>query len=138
MIRDHLILCVLIGLLGCKSTPPPETRASGEFQEQAIYAALKKEPVPIPQSTLYGSDVRQQRFFAEGFRSGWERAISGALLHGTFGTPVDLPVDGREAWTAGCKSGTKMGSDRWQAERQKLREGIGQPDAAGNSRPAPR
>jgi hypothetical protein len=66
-----------------------------------------------------------------------QSAHSGALLHGTFGTPVDLPGDGREAWTAGWKSGAKMGIDRWQAESQKLREGIGQPDAPGNGRHAP-
>jgi len=121
-----LILCVLTSLVGCRSTPPAESRSPDEFHEQAIYAALKHEPVPIPQSTLYGSDARQQQSFADGFRNGWERAISGALLHGTFGTPANLSADVREAWTAGWKSGTKIGSDRWMAKSQELRERNGQ------------
>ena len=128
-----LIFTALIALLGCKSSPPPKAVvASDSFHEQAIYAALKDVAVPLPQSTPYYADVRQRQSFTDGFRTGWEHAISGALLHGTFGTPADLPDDMREAWAAGWKSGTKMGSDRWMAENQKLREKIGQQDGAAN------
>ncbi len=127
------MLIGLLGLLGCRSGRVQPV-ALDSFREQAIYASLKKEAVPIPASTPYDSEARRRQFFDDGFRAGWDCAISGALLHGTFGTPVDLPSDTRDAWTAGWRSGTKTGSDRWQTEHQKLRPEIGQPDAGGNSR----
>ena len=126
------ILVATIGLVGCESSPPEKQAASDTFHENEIYAALKSEPVPLPQSTPYDGDVRQREAFNEGFRSGWDRAISGALLHGTFGTPTDLPKDLREPWSAGWKSGTKVGSDRWFAESRRRQETLGQPGGSAN------
>jgi hypothetical protein len=121
-----------IGLVGCESSPPQKPVASETFHENAIYAVLKREPVPLPQSAPYNGDARHREAFNEGFRSGWDRAISGALLHGTFGTPTDLPKDLREAWSAGWKSGAKTGSDRWFAESKRQQETLGQADGAAN------
>jgi len=119
-------------LVGCESSPPPIPVARDPFREKAIYAALKMEPVPLPESTPCDGDTRQRAAFNEGFRSGWDRAISGALLHGTFGTPIDLPNDLHHAWSAGWKSGAKVGSDRWSAESKRQQETVGQPDGAAN------
>ena len=126
------IMVAAIGLVGCRSGAPQKPVASDTFHEKAIYAALKIEPVPLPQSTPYDGDARQREAFNEGFRSGWDRAISGALLHGTFGTPTDLPKVLQEPWKAGWKSGTTVGSDRWIAESKRQREMLGQPDGAAN------
>jgi hypothetical protein len=124
------IIVAAFGLVGCESSPPPKPVAFDPFREKAIYAALKSEPVPLPQSTPYDSDVRQREAFNEGFRTGWDRAISGALAHGTFGTPTNPPRDLREAWSAGWKSGTKVGSERWFTESQQ--EALGQPGGSAN------
>ncbi len=112
-------MAAAIGLVGCESKPQHEPIASDTFHEQAIYTALKSEPVPLPQRTSYDGDARQREAFDEGFRSGWDRAISGALLHGTFGTPTDVPNELHGAWSAGWKSGAKAGGDRWSAESKR-------------------
>lgn len=127
-----LLFAVLAGLLGCQSSPPPQPVVFDPFQEKAIYATLKSEPVPLPQSTPYDGDALQRDVFNEGFRRGWDRAISGALLHGTFGTPTDLSKGLREAWSAGWKSGAKIGGDRWLEESKRLRETLSQPVGAAN------
>jgi hypothetical protein len=119
----------LIVSLGCKSNPPSKLEAHDLLHEREIYASLKDEPVPVPSSTAYDASARQRQSFIDGFQTGWDLAISGALLHGTFGTPVDLPADIREAWTAGWKSGTKLGSDRWLAESRK---GFARKDGGAN------
>ena len=111
-----LLSALLVGLLGCKSVSRSKSGASDAFHEKAIYAALKSEPVPLPANTPYDGDARQRDAFNEGFRRGWDRAISGAFLHGTFGIPSSLSKDLHEAWSAGLKSGTKVGSDRWIGE----------------------
>jgi len=120
------LIAAAIDLVGCESSPPQKLAAPGTFHEKAIYAALKNEAVPLPQSTAYDGDVRQRKAFNEGFRSGWGAAISGALLHGTFGTPTD------EAWSAGWKSGAKAGSDRRLAESKRQQGTLGQPDGPAN------
>jgi len=118
-----------IALAGCRSsqTVEPVPVTLDTFQEKAIYARLKSEPVPLPTETPYANDQGQLEAFNEGFRRGWECAISGSLLHGTFGTPTDMIEETRRAWSAGWQSGTKMGSGRWMTESQKLREESGQP-----------
>jgi hypothetical protein len=126
------ILIAAFSLVGCESSPPPKPVAFDPFHEKAIYAVLKSEPVPPPPRSAYDGPVHQREAFIEGFESGWERAISGALLHGTFGTPRDLPKDLRDPWTAGWKSGAKLGSDRWFAESKRQQETLGQPDGAAN------
>lgn len=127
-----LLFTMLVGLLGCESSPPPKRVSFDPLNEKAIYAALKSEPVPFPQTTPYDGNTRQREAFNAGFRSAWHRAISGALLHGTFGTPTDLANDLREAWIAGWKSGAKVGGDRWLAESKRQRETAGQPDGSAN------
>ena len=126
------IIMAALGLVGCESSPPQKTTASDALHEKAIYAVLKSEPVPPPPRSAFDGRVRQREAFIEGFESGWERAISGALLHGTFGTPGDLSNDLREAWSAGWKSGAELGSDRWFAESKRQQETLGQPDGAAN------
>ncbi len=129
------IMVAAIGLVGCESSPLQRAVASDTFHEKAICAALKSEPVPLPQNTPYDGDARQREAFNEGFRSGWGRAISGALLHGTFGTPPDLSKDLQEPWSAGWKSGAKVGSDRWFVESKRQQETLGQGGAANRSLP---
>jgi hypothetical protein len=131
------IIVAAFGLVGCESSPPPKPVSFDPFHGKAFYAVLKSEPVPLPQRSPYDGDVRQREAYNEGFRSGWDCAISGALLHGTFGTPTDLPKDLHEAWSAGWKSGAKTGNDRWFTESKRQQETLGQPDGPANrSQPA--
>ena len=135
--KSHLKLSILhlvlvIALLGCQSRPAQKKFTWDPFRDQAIYAVLKGEPVPILRSSPYDGDPRRRAAFDEGFRSGWDRAISGALLHGTFGTPTDLSWDLQDAWSAGWHSGAKLGSDQWLAESLRQQEMIRQPDAAAS------
>lgn len=126
------IILAVIGLVGCESPLMQKRVAIDTSHEKAIYGRLKSEPVPLLETTPYDGDARRSDVFNEGFRNGWERAISGALLHGTFGTPTDLPKDLREAWSSGWKSGAKVGSQRWLAERKRQEEALGQPGGSAN------
>lgn len=119
-------IVVAIALAGCRSTQTVDPVTLNTFYEKAIYDRLKNELDPLPTETPYGNDERQVEAFNDGFRRGWDCAISGALLHGTFGTPTDLTEETRRAWSAGWASGTKMGSGRWMKESQNLREENGQ------------
>jgi hypothetical protein len=65
-----LLFAVLISLPGCESSPPPKSVVPDPFHKKAIYAALKREQVPIPQSTPYDGDAHKRSAFNEGFRSG--------------------------------------------------------------------
>jgi len=98
----------------------------GTFHEKEIYATLRNEPIPLPKTTPYDRNSGQRDTFEQGFRNGWDCAISGALLHGTFGTPTDLSVEMRKIWSAGWDAGTKKGTERWLVESQRLRGGSGQ------------
>lgn len=119
--RALITLLAACLLAGCKTQPPSQLAPSDHLHEQAIHAILKKAPVPAPRNTPYDSDERQRQAFTDGFRTGWDQAISGALLHGTFAAPVDLADDLRTAWTRGWCSGIGAGIDRWQAESRKAR-----------------
>ncbi len=124
-------IVVAIALSGCRNSQSVEPITLDTFRDTEIYARLKNEPVPLPTETPFWNDEKQRESYNEGFRSGWDWAISGALLHGTFATPTDLPEETHTAWSAGWKLGTKMGSGRWMTERDKLcKEGgqSGHPD----------
>src|SRR5512142_131008 len=65
--RSFILLSpVLVGLLGCESSPQPKPLAFDPFHEKAIYAALKGEPVPLPQTTPYDGEARNREAFNEG------------------------------------------------------------------------
>ena len=115
-----------VALIGCSSPQTPRTGTIDAFLEKEIYAVLRKEPIPLSPTTPYDRDSGQRDAFEQGFCNGWECAISGALLHGTFGTPTDLTAEMRKVWSAGWDAGAKKGMDRWLVESQSLRERGGQ------------
>ncbi len=127
-----LIALAAFGLVGCKSISETRPVAHDVFRMKAVYQVLNSEPTPVPQQTLYDGDTRQHEAFNEGYRNGWQRAISGDLLKGTFGTPIDLAKDLLEPWTAGWEAGAKVGFERWLAERTRQLEANGQPDGPAN------
>jgi hypothetical protein len=127
-----LIALAAFGLAGCKSSPETRPVAYDVFRMKAVYQVLKSEPIPVPQLTPYDGDTRQHEALNEGYRDGWQRAISGDLLKGTFGTPIDLPKDLLEPWRAGWEAGAKFGFDRWFAERTRQLEANGQPVGPAN------
>lgn len=113
----------VVGLLGCASRQTLKPTAFDlSAREKAIYATLKDEPIPLPKETPFDVNSRQREIFNAGFRDGWDCAISGALLHGTFGTPTDLTDDLRKVWSAGWKAGGFAGSNRWLMEDQKMNQ----------------
>ena len=117
MRQTILTVVAVIALMGCRSNHGQEPLTlDTSFREKAIYSILKHEPIPLPETTPYDRDGGQRKVFNEGFRSGWDCAISGALLYGTFGTPTDLDEEMRKVWSAGWDSGTKAGSDLWLME----------------------
>ena len=130
MKRIAATVVAMVGILGCRSNDASKPVALDMFHEKAIYATLRTEPIPLPKTTAYDGDDRQRQTFDDAFRSGWECAISGALLHGTFGTPNDLAKEMRGVWSSGWDAGTKAGSDRWLKENRKLRDEGGQQSAA--------
>jgi hypothetical protein len=122
-----LILSAALGLIGCTSKPPIEPLAQafvrntyGIPHEPEIYAILKEEPVPLPQVTLYDGDARLRQVFVDGFRVGWDRAISGALFHDAYAL-MGRPEEGR-VWKSGWRSGTQAGYARWKIESQRFAE----------------
>jgi hypothetical protein len=121
-------LLVSVALTGCR-TYHAETPLTLDTpaEEKAIYAALKVEPTPIPKATPYDRNREHRQVFEEGFRAGWDCAVSGALLHGTYGIPPDVPKEKRNAWSDGWGAGAKAGSERWLSERQSMQERIGHP-----------
>jgi hypothetical protein len=121
-----LIALAAFGLIGCKSSPETRPVAYDFIRMKAVYQILKSEPIPVPHQTPYDGDTRQHEAFNEGYRDGWQRAISGDLLKGTFGTPIDLPKDLLKPWRAGWEAGAKVGIDRWHAERTRQLEVNGQ------------
>jgi hypothetical protein len=127
-----LMALAALGLVGCKSSPETRPVAHDSFRMKAVYQVLNSEPIPVPQQTPYDGDTRQHEAFNEGYRDGWQRAISGDLLKGTFGTPIDLPKDLLEPWRAGWEAGAKVGNDRWHAERTRQLEANGQPVGPAN------
>lgn len=128
MKRITTAFLVSVFLTGCRADhaeTPLTLDASAE--EKAIYAALKVEPTPIPKATPYDRNREHRQVFEDGFRTGWDCAISGALLHGTFGIPPDVPKEKRNAWSDGWRAGAKAGGERWLLERQSIQERNGQP-----------
>lgn len=113
------IAMALTFLTGCASSHKPVPGAPRSLRENDIYAALRTEPIPLPDETPYDDDERQRTLFGDGFRSGWDWAISGALLHGTSAGPAGLTPDMMNAWWAGWDRGTTRGSERWLKESQK-------------------
>ena len=130
MIRIIAIFIGVLALVGCKSEHVLLEAPQDMFYAKAIYSRLKEEPIPLPKVTPYNSNIKHRAVFDDGFRSGWECAISGSFLHGTFGTPVDLEKEKREIWSAGWDEGIKTGFNRWQKERQKIQNESGQPSHA--------
>lgn len=112
---------IAVTLIGCSSPQTPRTGALDTFHEKEIYSTLRNEPIPLPKTTRYDRDSDQRNVFERGFRNGWDCAISGALLHGTFGTPADLNAEMRRSWSAGWDAGTRKGTDRWLLESQRRR-----------------
>ena len=127
-----LMALATFALVGCKSSSETRLVASDFFRMKAVYQVLGSEPIPVPQQTPYDGDTRQHGAFNEGYRDGWQRAISGDLLKGTFGTPIDLPKHLLEPWRAGWEAGAKVGIDRWHAERTRQLEEDGQPVGPAN------
>ncbi len=124
------IIVASIALVGCRSSQTGEPITLDTFHETTIYAQLKDEPIPLPNENPYGNNSGQRESYIEGFRGGWDWAISGALLRGTFVTPTDLPDAEHAAWSAGWELGAKMGSDRWMKERDKIQNEGGQQSVA--------
>ena len=113
---------IAVTLIGCSSPQTPRTDTLDTFHEKEIYSTLRNEPIPFPKPTPYDRNSGQRYTYEQGFRNGWDCAISGALLHGTFGTPTDLSAEMRKIWSAGWDAGTKKGTDRWLVESQRLRD----------------
>jgi hypothetical protein len=121
MKKRFAITLAVVSLLGCTSSQTLKPTAFDlSPREKAIYFALKDEPIPLPKETPYDGNSRQREVFNAGFRDGWDCAISGAMLHGTFGTPTDLTDDLRKVWSAGWKAGGVVGSNRWLMEDQRM------------------
>ena len=95
------IIVASIALVGCRSSQTGEPITLDTFHETTIYAQLKDEPIPLPNENPYGNNSGQRESYIEGFRGGWDWAISGTLLRGTFVTPTDLPDAEHAAWSAG-------------------------------------
>ena len=130
VMRQLIATFVMVAVLtGCKSSGTTRLKTLNTLHEQDIYASLKNEPIPLPRTTPYDHDAEKRRVFNEAFRAGWDCAISGALLHGTFGTPIELSEKMNPIWTAGWQAGTKAGSDRWMIEAQRERNRTGQQGA---------
>jgi hypothetical protein len=116
------IFGVILVLSGCSSRVCAPLRQSelGPV-ERAIHERLRKESVPLPTTTPYDGIATQRQVYVDGFRGGWDHAISGAILHsGLVSTPLEVPQELGKAWREGWRAGAKQGGDRWMKELGKL------------------
>jgi len=126
-IRCSMLLSIVLTVVvaGCASPRPPAQAPPDLLGEKIISERLRENPVLLPDKTPFDDDMEKRQVYLAGFERARDFIVSGYFLHATIG--LSRPKGFEEPWDAGWRDGTKLASDRWMQEAEKLRNQNHQP-----------
>jgi hypothetical protein len=114
-----IVLLAILLLVGCRARMQ-NTEAVQPLAKDgtlaAIYAELKKVPIPTPMTTPFDGDSGKRDAYLAGFREGWDFAISGRILYGTMIGPAGMESDLFSVGQNGAREGSRLGSKELMAK----------------------